>query len=254
MNPIQTGTRITDATVTRLVDGKPQAVNVTELFAGRKVVLFALPGAFTPTCSAAHLPRYEELHDAFRAEGVDAIYCSSVNDAFVMDAWGRAQHVDKVELLADGNGELTRACGLLVDRSDLGFGPRAWRHALVIDDGVVTHTFIEPDVPGDPYGESTADNVLKTIAPDRAEPPAIALVSRAGCGHCERAREALRTAGFGFEEIRLDGAVTSQSLRALSGATTTPQVFVDGQCIGGADEIVAWVERSANGTEAGTTA
>lgn len=246
MTPIQPGTRIDHATVTRLVDGAPHAVDVVDLFAGRKVIVFALPGAFTPTCSAAHLPRYEELHETFRAHGIDAIYCSSVNDAFVMDAWGRAQHVDKVELLADGNGELAAACGLLVDRSDLGFGKRAWRHALIIEDGVVTHTFVEPDVPGDPYGESAADNVLRAIAPDFVDAPAISLISRPGCGHCERTRAALRDAGLAFEDIELDGAITGRSLRALAGATTTPQVFVDGQLVGGADDTLQWLaSRSA---------
>lgn len=242
MQPIQVGDRIPSATVSRLENGKPVAFDIQELLRGRTVVLFALPGAFTPTCSAAHLPRYEELYDRFREAGVDEIVCVSVNDAFVMDAWGRAQGVDRVALVADGNAELSRGTGMLVDKSELGFGPRSWRYALVVEDGVVKHRFIEPEVPGDPYGESAAENVLAALVPDAGDQPDVTLVSRPGCGHCERAREALVTAGLGFEEVKLDGAVTSRTLKALSGETTTPQVFVDGQRIGGADELLAWLE------------
>ena len=135
-----------------------------EIFNGKKVVVFSLPGAFTPTCSTSHLPRYEELYDEFRALGIDQIICLSVNDAFVMFQWGRSQNADKVFLLPDGNGEFTRKMGMLVDKSNLGFGMRSWRYAMVVNDGRVEKMFIEPgfrdNADTDPFEVSDADTVL----------------------------------------------------------------------------------------------
>ena len=135
-----------------------------DVFKGRTVVLFSLPGAFTPTCSTSHLPRYEELADTFKAEGVDEIVCLSVNDAFVMYQWGQAQGADKVRLLPDGNGEFTRKMGMLVDKSNLGFGQRSWRYAMVVRDGEIVQMFVEPgfedNCPTDPFEVSDADTVL----------------------------------------------------------------------------------------------
>ena len=135
-----------------------------EIFGGKKVVVFSLPGAFTPTCSTSHLPRYEELYDEFRALGIDQIICLSVNDAFVMFQWGRSQNADKVFLLPDGNGEFTRKMGMLVDKSNLGFGMRSWRYAMVVNDGRVEKMFIEPgfrdNADTDPFEVSDADTVL----------------------------------------------------------------------------------------------
>ena len=127
-------------------------------------MLFALPGAFTPTCSSTHLPRYEELFEEFRAQGIDEIYCLSVNDAFVMFQWGRHLGVDNIKLVPDGSGEFTRKMGMLVDKDNLGFGMRSWRYALVADDMKVEQMFIEPDFgdncPTDPFEVSDADTVL----------------------------------------------------------------------------------------------
>ena len=139
-------------------------VTSDDLFKGRRVVVFSLPGAFTPTCSTSHLPRYEELYDEFKAQGIDDIICVSVNDAFVMYQWGRHQGADKVFLLPDGNGEFTRKMGMLVDKSNLGFGMRSWRYAAVINDGKVEKMFVEPgysdNCPSDPFEVSDADTVL----------------------------------------------------------------------------------------------
>jgi peroxiredoxin len=115
-----------------------------EIFAGKRVVLFALPGAFTPTCSSTHLPGYEAHYDELRAQGIDEVICLSVNDAFVMFQWGEKLGVQKVKLLPDGNAELTRKLGMLVDKSDLGFGLRSWRYSAVIDDGRIVQAFVEP--------------------------------------------------------------------------------------------------------------
>jgi len=134
-----------------------------ELFDGRTVVLFALPGAFTPTCSASHLPRFNELAPALREQGVDEIVCLAVNDAFVMNAWAEHQGCSNVRVVADGNGEFTAAMGMLVDKRDLGFGQRSWRYSMLVRDGVIEKMFIEPEVPGDPYEVSDADTMLRYL-------------------------------------------------------------------------------------------
>ncbi len=141
-----------------------KALSSDDVFAGKRVVLFSLPGAFTPTCSTSHLPRYEELYDKFRATGVDQVICLSVNDAFVMYQWGRVQKADKVFLLPDGNGEFTRKMGMLVDKQNLGFGMRSWRYAMVVDNGEIEKMFVEAGFgdnhPEDPFEVSDADTVL----------------------------------------------------------------------------------------------
>lgn len=135
-----------------------------DIFAGKRVVLFALPGAFTPTCSSTHLPRYEELYEDIKAQGVDEIICLSVNDAFVMFQWGKKLGADKVFLLPDGNGEFTRKMGMLVEKSNLGFGMRSWRYSMVVDNGKIEKMFVEPDYgdncPTDPFEVSDADTML----------------------------------------------------------------------------------------------
>jgi thioredoxin-dependent peroxiredoxin len=138
-----------------------------EVFGGKNVVLFSLPGAFTPTCSSSHLPRYEELYDEFKALGVDAIVCLSVNDAFVMFQWGRSQNASKVFLLPDGNGEFTRKMGMLVDKSNLGFGMRSWRYSMYVEDGKIEKMFVEDEFndncPTDPFEVSDADTMLNYL-------------------------------------------------------------------------------------------
>jgi len=135
-----------------------------ELFGGQKVVLFALPGAFTPTCSTSHLPRYEELYDEFAALGVDRIVCLSVNDAFVMFQWAKQHNASKIFMLPDGNGEFSLGMGMLVDKSNLGFGKRSWRYSMYVVDGKVEKMFVEPgfedNCPIDPFEVSDADTML----------------------------------------------------------------------------------------------
>ncbi len=141
-----------------------QDVTSDDYFKGKRVVLFSLPGAFTPTCSTYQLPGYENNADKFKALGIDEIYCMSVNDSFVMNAWARGQKLENVKVIPDGNGEFTRQIGMLVEKSNLGFGYRSWRYAAVINDGVVEAWFEEPgreDNHGeDPYGESSPETVL----------------------------------------------------------------------------------------------
>ncbi|GIX33519.1 MAG: peroxiredoxin [Lysobacterales bacterium] len=159
--PIQIGERIPEATLKRLGDGI-QDIRTSEIFSGKKVVLFAVPGAFTPTCSARHLPGYVEHFEALRAKGIDTVACMAVNDPFVMDAWAKQQHVPEgLLMLSDGNAEFTRKLGLELDASAFGMGVRSQRFALVADDGVVTHLFVE--APGE-FRVSAAENVLEALS------------------------------------------------------------------------------------------
>ena len=145
-----------------------QEMTTDDYFAGKRVVIFSLPGAFTPTCSTFQLPDFEMLFPDFQAAGIDAIYCISVNDAFVMNAWGKAQGVEKVGLIPDGSGTFTRQMGMLVDKDNLGFGMRSWRYGAVVKDGVVESWHQEPgfedNCESDPYGESSPQTILKAIS------------------------------------------------------------------------------------------
>ena len=141
---IKAGDKIPSATLMEMQDGKPAPVSTDSFFAGKKVALFALPGAFTPTCSAKHVPGFVANYDALKAKGVDAIACVSVNDAFVMGAWGKDQKSDgKVHMLADGNGDFTRAIGLEMDGTKFGMGKRSQRYSMVVDNGVVKSINVE---------------------------------------------------------------------------------------------------------------
>jgi thioredoxin-dependent peroxiredoxin len=144
-----------------------QDMTSSEYFGGKRVVLFSLPGAFTPTCSTFQLPDFERLHGEFQAEGIDAIYCISVNDAFVMNAWGKTQNLENVKLIPDGSGEFTRKMGMLVAKDNLGFGMRSWRYAAIINDGVVEQWFEEDgfsdNCDSDPYGVSAPQNILEHL-------------------------------------------------------------------------------------------
>jgi len=218
-------------------------VRSQDLFQGRNVVVFALPGAFTPTCSSAHVPRYNELAPVFRAHGIDEIVCISVNDGFVMEAWQADQKADQITFLADGNGEFTQAMGLLVDKSDLGFGQRSWRYSMLVRDGVIEKQFNEPDEPGDPFLASDADTMLEYIAPNAARPKDVVLFTKPGCPYCQAAKADLEAAGMAFEEIVLGRDASLRGLRATTGAMTVPQVFVNGQRIGGSEDLKAWLGR-----------
>ena len=138
-----------------------------DLFDGKRVVIFSLPGAFTPTCSAYQLPGFEERFEEFVQLGIDAIYCISVNDGFVMNAWAKDQGIEKVTLIPDGNAYFTRSMGQLVLKSNLGFGERSWRYAAVVDNGIIEKLFEEPgrsdNAADDPYGETTPEAVLEYV-------------------------------------------------------------------------------------------
>lgn len=141
---IKVGDKIPSVTLMEMQDGKPTPIKTDDLFAGKKVVLFALPGAFTPTCSAKHVPGFVSNYDALKTKGIDEIVCVSVNDAFVMGAWGKDQKSDgKVRMLADGNGDFTKAVGLEMDGSKFGMGKRSQRYSMIVDNGVVKSINVE---------------------------------------------------------------------------------------------------------------
>ena len=142
-------------------------VSTRDIFDGKKVVIFSLPGAFTPTCSSTHLPGYEVMYDEFKSLGVDEVYCVSVNDAFVMNALAKEQTVQNIKMLPDGSGEMTRKLGMLVKKDNLGFGMRSWRYSAFVDNGVIKKAFVEPgfgdDCPTDPFEVSDAGTMLEYL-------------------------------------------------------------------------------------------
>lgn len=214
-------------------------VTTKELFAGKKVVVFSLPGAFTPTCSSAHVPRYNELAPILKEHGIDDVICISVNDGFVMEEWAKNQHADRIRFIPDGNAEFTSGMGMLVDKRNLGFGQRSWRYSMLVDDGKVVKMFIEPEKDGDPFEVSDADTMLKYVDPNAKAPHDVVLVGRAGCSFCAKAKKMLDDKGWQYDEI----PSSPRRLRAVSGKATTPQIFVDGQYIGGAEELEAFLAK-----------
>lgn len=235
------GQRVPEVTFRTRGENDWADVDTNEIFGGKTVVVFSLPGAFTPTCSSSHVPRYNQLADEFARHGVDEIACVSVNDAFVMQQWQEDQQAWNVRFLPDGNGEFTDRMGLLVDKGDLGFGRRSWRYSMLVRDGVIEKMFIEPDEPGDPYDVSDADTMLRYLAPNSEVPADATVFSRKGCPHCARAKQALESAGIAYDELVLNRDFRDRTLRAVAGATTFPQVFVNGEHVGGADDLEAWL-------------
>ena len=161
---ISVGDKMPSGTLMTMGENGPEAVSTDEMFGGKKVVLFGLPGAFTPTCSAQHVPSYVENHTALAAKGIDAVGCMAVNDAFVMYQWGQSQKAENVFLLPDGNAEFTRKMGMLVEKENLGFGMRSWRYSMVVEDGEIVKMFVEDgfgdNVEDDPFEVSDADTMI----------------------------------------------------------------------------------------------
>lgn len=160
-------TRVRDESIGGENPFRWQDVTTDEIFKGRKVVVFSLPGAFTPTCSSTHAPGYEAKYDEMKALGVDEVVCMSVNDAFVMFQWKKNLGLSKVHFLPDGNADFTRAMGMLVKKENLGFGERSWRYSMLVEDGMIAKMFVEPgfgdNVEGDPFEVSDADTMLNYL-------------------------------------------------------------------------------------------
>ena len=218
-------------------------VSSDDIFKGKTVVVFSLPGAFTPTCSSTHVPRYNQLAPVFKQHGVDAVVCVSVNDAFVMNEWQKEQKAFNLTFIPDGNGDFSRGMGMLVAKNDLGFGDRSWRYSMLVKDGVVIKMFIEPNKPGDPFEVSDADTMLAYVAPEAAKPLNVTVFSREGCAYCARTKGMLHDAGIAFEELVLNRDFSESTIRAVSGETTVPQVFVDGVRIGGSQAVETWLAK-----------
>lgn len=217
-------------------------VTTDELFKGKTVVVFSLPGAFTPTCSSAHVPRYNQLLPAFKANGVDDVICMSVNDTFVMNEWQVDQRANNITFMPDGNGEFSDGMGMLVDKSDLGFGKRSWRYSMLVKDGVVEKMFIEPDVEGDPFEVSDADTMLNYIAPNAEVPASVTVMARKGCPFCAKAKQMLDEAGMEYETLMMGEDYSDRSLRAIVGSSSVPQIFINGDHIGGSTDLKEWLK------------
>lgn len=163
-------TRVGDALVCGDNTGTWKDVTTTDIFSGKKVIVFALPGAYTPTCSSTHLPGYEDHCKDLKALGIDDVYCVSVNDAFVMDNWAHALRCQNVKFLPDGNSDFTRGMGMLVSKHNLGFGERSWRYSMLVEDGVIKKIFAEPgfsdESATDPFEISDADTMLAYLRGD----------------------------------------------------------------------------------------
>lgn len=215
-------------------------ITTDDIFKNKNIVVFSLPGAFTPTCSSNHLPRYNELYLLFKKYGIDAIVCISVNDAFVMDAWKEQQKAQNITFLPDGNADFTKKMGMLVSKENLGFGNRSWRYSMLVKDKIIDKMFIEPEKEGDPFEVSDADTMLKYIYPDYNEKQSVSLFSKPGCIYCIKTKELLREKSYDYEEIVLGHDATIVSMRAITGKTTTPQVFIGGNYIGGYEDIVKY--------------
>ena len=239
------GERVPQAVFPVRENNEWRQVTAADLFEGKTVVVFSLPGAFTPTCSSTHLPRYNELAPAFFANGVDAILCVSVNDTFVMNEWAKDQEADNVMLVPDGNGEFTAGMGMLVDKSDLGFGKRSWRYSMLVRDGVIEKMHIEPEKPGDPFEVSDADTMLAYINANAKKPDQVAIFTRDGCPSCAKAKVLLDEQGYQYAEVPLQHTVRSRIVGAVTGEKTVPQVFINGKHIGGLEALERWVRQAA---------
>lgn len=231
------GTKIPSIKFKIQKDNKWHDITTDDIFTGKNVIVFGLPGAFTPTCSSAHLPRYNELASVFKENNIDDIVCVSVNDTFVMNAWSADQEAENIRMLPDGNGEFTEAVGMLVDKGEIGFGKRSWRYSMLVKDNVIDKMFIEPEKPGDPFEVSDADTMLKHINPQAKEPSFASIFTKTGCPHCTRAKNLLDEHNIAFEELVLGKDASAKTMHNISGAMTTPQIFLDGKYIGGADEL-----------------
>ena len=219
-------------------------VTSSELFDNKTVIVFSLPGAFTPTCSSSHLPRYNELAPVFKKYGVDDILVVSVNDTFVMNAWKEDEKAENITFVPDGNGEFTEGMGMLVGKEDLGFGKRSWRYSMLVKNGVVEKMFVEPNEPGDPFKVSDADTMIKYLKPDWIAKPSVSIITKPGCPFCAKAKGLLKAKGYAFEEIVLGRDASTISVRAITGKTSVPQVFIGGKHIGGSDDLEAYFAKN----------
>jgi len=251
MKTSREGQKVPAVQLAEMRDGEVRTVSVGELFGGRRVILFALPGAFTPTCSTAHVPGYVALLSDFKAAGIADVICLSVNDPFVMQAWQQSERAQGIHFLADPYAEFTRAMGMEVDHRESLLGTRSWRYSMLVNDGTVEKMFIEPDAGDDPFEVSDAKTMLAYLQPHRRVPGPALLLARHGCPYCHRAKALLQERGIHFEAVHLGEELTMQGIRAASGRSTVPQVFIAGRLVGGADELAAFLSSERQEIETG---
>ena len=231
--------------LTELREGSVHRIGTTDLFAGRRVIVFALPGAFTPTCSSEHVPGYLARLKDFRDAGIDDIVCLSVNDPYVMEAWQREENAEGIRFIGDAFGEFTEAMGMSVDHREAPLGRRSRRYSMLVDNGTIEKTFIEADTPGDPFKVSDADTMWRYLRPDYKSPGSAFMLARRGCPHCARAKALLTENDIRFEAIHLGEGLTMKGVKAASGATTVPQIFIGGRLIGSADELAVYMSKQS---------
>jgi peroxiredoxin/glutaredoxin len=237
------GSRVPDVELAELRDGTVRRIRSDDLFRGRHVILFALPGAFTPTCSTAHVPGYVARLQDFKQAGIEDIICLSVNDPYVMDAWQRSEKARGIRFVADSRGEFTAAMGMSVDHQAAGLGTRSWRYSMLVNDGTIEKMFIEPDKPGDPFEVSDADTLFKYLRPNQHSVGPAFMLAREGCPHCARAKDLLDKSGIAYEAVHVGDELTMQGVKAASGTATVPQVFLGGKLIGGADKLAEYLSQ-----------
>jgi peroxiredoxin/glutaredoxin len=219
-------------------------ITTDDIFKNKKVIVFSLPGAFTPTCTSSHVPGYDLYTPIFKKHGIDEVICLSVNDSFVMDQWKSFLGVKNLRFLSDGNGDFSQGMGLLQDFTKLGFGKRSWRYSMYVENKKIVKQFIEPVKEGDPFEVSDADTMFKYLLPKVTPPPLIFMFARKGCSHCARAKTALEKRSLQFEEVFIgEGLISQRSIKAVSGKTSTPQVYINGKHIGGADELIQFLDQ-----------
>jgi peroxiredoxin/glutaredoxin len=229
--------QVPNVELAELVDGSVRKFPSRELFANRRVVVFALPGAFTPTCSTAHVPGYVARLKDFKHAQIDDVVCLSVNDPFVMDAWQQSEKAAGIHFVADPFGEFTQAMGMAVDHRDIGLGLRSWRYSMLVTRGTIEKMFIEPDVAGDPFEVSDAETLLRYLRPNSSNTETALMLARHGCPHCHRAKQLLNERGISFEAVHLGDELTMQGVHAAAGAVTVPQVFIAGKLIGDGQKL-----------------
>jgi glutaredoxin-like protein len=235
------GQKVPSVTFRTRQNGEWVDIKSNDLFGGKTVAVFSLPGAFTPTCSSTHVPGYNQLAGTLQENGVDEIVCVSVNDGFIMEEWAKDQKAKNIKFIPDGNGEFTQGMGLLVDKADLGFGKRSWRYSMIVKDGTIEKMFIEPEEPGDPFKVSDAQTMLDFINPSAEKPKSVFLFTKKGCSFCAKAKADLHDRKMTYEEVTVgEEGVSLVALKAATGSLTVPQIFIDGQLIGGSDELTAY--------------
>lgn len=231
------GQKVPEVTFKTREENSWKDITTSDIFKNKTIVVFSLPGAFTPTCSSAHVPGYNNLIETFKKNGVDEIVCISVNDPFVMNAWKKDESAENIRFIPDGNGEFTDKMGMLVNKEAIGFGKRSWRYSMLVKNSMIEKMFIEPEKEGDPFEVSDAETMLKYINPKEKTPEPVTLFTKEGCPFCAKAKAMLSERGMKYEEISIGKSITTRTLLAVTGKTTVPQVFIGGKYIGGSEDL-----------------